>query len=869
MPSPNNEFVAVAAGGFHTLGLKSDGSIVCWGSNDSNQCAIPPPSSGITAIAAGYVHSLALREDGSIAAWGRADEGQINVPLPNAGFVAVAAGYFHSLALKNVDCNGNGIPDSEDIANGTSQDCTGNGIPDECELDGNDCNANGVPDECELVGNDCNANGVPDECEPDCNGNGVPDECDLISGTSEDCNANAIPDECDIAACHPLGSDYPGCDDCNLNGVPDACDIALGRSLDVSPADGVPDECTAWDGGGGNANWSTNANWDNNIVPNNATETFSVTIAAATVDLDIPVTIDSLRLLDMATVNVTGAAGNDLMVVTDAGLLVQGSETNAPSVLNISNDRLVSVAGQLTIGPEGQVLSTGDTDPDTNSIEAGSIEIRKGTCECPQLSGGLLELAGTSIETSGDFVMVGSSVLVCTTGCPGPRGGVIPPPKLNTDLITRIKVRGDLELSGHVDVTGTLASARNVGSQPEVLLSGDFRNHVIEPCLVELGSWNLTLDGNLPQRVEVGGKDLGASPEGFGPLGTCPFYPGRTLTNTNFSLDTLEVLPGREVVFEDTFDNLGDGQTSPEALYIRTLILWPGSVVTINGAKVYVEVAPGEVRQIAATPATPTPAPAPHDERKNRYLSFDPNNFEAVAFELSLTDHACSVTGKKCATATDCQQCVGGTNNGNECNINSDCPGGGTCTASGETCAEESPPISLGWIGEPRDPSCQNIDTGAPTGGPCTGVNFVSRVVSAPVTRPWTEAVVHVGDCEVSPVQTYLLRGSGDDGTTFTQGLVLATVAKPQGKFWGDVVGSFDGVSWSPPNFLVNVDDVVSWVKFVTLKPAPHTTVLDLDGQAPNWVINATDLQFILQGFSGKGYPPTAFPTSTAPLGCL
>lgn len=31
------------------------------------------------------------------------------------------------------DCNGNGIPDDEDIANGTSFDCDGNGIPDECE----------------------------------------------------------------------------------------------------------------------------------------------------------------------------------------------------------------------------------------------------------------------------------------------------------------------------------------------------------------------------------------------------------------------------------------------------------------------------------------------------------------------------------------------------------------------------------------------------------------------------------------------------------------------------------------------------------------------------------------------------------------
>jgi len=36
------------------------------------------------------------------------------------------------------DCNGNGVNDSEDIANGTSADCNGNGVPDECDIDPGD-----------------------------------------------------------------------------------------------------------------------------------------------------------------------------------------------------------------------------------------------------------------------------------------------------------------------------------------------------------------------------------------------------------------------------------------------------------------------------------------------------------------------------------------------------------------------------------------------------------------------------------------------------------------------------------------------------------------------------------------------------------
>ena len=138
------------------------------------------------------------------------------------------------------DCNSNGIPDYQDIANGTSLDCNSNGIPDECDLASGtsyDCNSNGIPDECDITSGhslDCNQNGVPDECDPDCNHNGIPDACDITNGTSQDCNHNGIPDECDLAS----GTSH----DCNSNGIPDECDIASGFSLDCN-GNGVPDDC--------------------------------------------------------------------------------------------------------------------------------------------------------------------------------------------------------------------------------------------------------------------------------------------------------------------------------------------------------------------------------------------------------------------------------------------------------------------------------------------------------------------------------------------------------------------------------------------------------------------------------------------------
>jgi len=100
VPEPNETFVAVTAGGAHSLGLKADGSIVAWGNNENGQCDVPAPNEGFVAVAGGDYHSLGLKADGSIVAWGDNGQGQCDVPAPNEGFVAVAVGYFHSLGLK-------------------------------------------------------------------------------------------------------------------------------------------------------------------------------------------------------------------------------------------------------------------------------------------------------------------------------------------------------------------------------------------------------------------------------------------------------------------------------------------------------------------------------------------------------------------------------------------------------------------------------------------------------------------------------------------------------------------------------------------------------------------------------------------------
>jgi RHS repeat-associated protein len=106
-PPGGNDYIAIAAGGYHSVALKSDGSLVCWGDNSSGQCDYPA-GNDFVAIEAGYSHTLALRTNGSIVRWGTPPPpctcfGHPCTQDPPTGnnFVAIAAGKSHSLAISN------------------------------------------------------------------------------------------------------------------------------------------------------------------------------------------------------------------------------------------------------------------------------------------------------------------------------------------------------------------------------------------------------------------------------------------------------------------------------------------------------------------------------------------------------------------------------------------------------------------------------------------------------------------------------------------------------------------------------------------------------------------------------------------------
>ena len=63
------QFTQISAGAEHTCGLRTDGSVICWGSDASGQLNAPADER-FTAITAGGIHTCGLREDGTSICWG-------------------------------------------------------------------------------------------------------------------------------------------------------------------------------------------------------------------------------------------------------------------------------------------------------------------------------------------------------------------------------------------------------------------------------------------------------------------------------------------------------------------------------------------------------------------------------------------------------------------------------------------------------------------------------------------------------------------------------------------------------------------------------------------------------------------------------
>lgn len=99
-PSSLSNVVAIAAGGHHSLAIRSDGTVAAWGWDNAGQCSVPPSLGDVTRVAGGEGFSLALRANGTVVAWGETADGLLAVPSVATQVIQIAAGERHGLALR-------------------------------------------------------------------------------------------------------------------------------------------------------------------------------------------------------------------------------------------------------------------------------------------------------------------------------------------------------------------------------------------------------------------------------------------------------------------------------------------------------------------------------------------------------------------------------------------------------------------------------------------------------------------------------------------------------------------------------------------------------------------------------------------------
>ena len=93
------DIVAVSVGSSHTAGLKSDGTVVAVGSNDDGQCNVSSWTD-IVAISAGYSCTVGLRSDGTVVAVGSKNSGHCDVS-EWTDIVAISSGNGHTVGLRS------------------------------------------------------------------------------------------------------------------------------------------------------------------------------------------------------------------------------------------------------------------------------------------------------------------------------------------------------------------------------------------------------------------------------------------------------------------------------------------------------------------------------------------------------------------------------------------------------------------------------------------------------------------------------------------------------------------------------------------------------------------------------------------------
>lgn len=129
---PEGTFTTLSASEVHTCGVRTDGTLACWGDNEDGQSDAPTGTFKAVSTSSDWLwaYSCGVRADSTLACWGSPDAYAMRTPPPAGSFIAVATAGTFACAL-------GAAPHSND-ADATNIVCWGEGIasdPDTCMIE--------------------------------------------------------------------------------------------------------------------------------------------------------------------------------------------------------------------------------------------------------------------------------------------------------------------------------------------------------------------------------------------------------------------------------------------------------------------------------------------------------------------------------------------------------------------------------------------------------------------------------------------------------------------------------------------------------------------------------------------------------------
>lgn len=95
------EVETLSGGDLYTCGVKTDGTLACWGQDSPTQPSMvnTVPAGTFKSVSAGDLHACGVKEDGTVACWGQNTKGETAAPAGTV-FKSIAAGQGHSCGVK-------------------------------------------------------------------------------------------------------------------------------------------------------------------------------------------------------------------------------------------------------------------------------------------------------------------------------------------------------------------------------------------------------------------------------------------------------------------------------------------------------------------------------------------------------------------------------------------------------------------------------------------------------------------------------------------------------------------------------------------------------------------------------------------------